>query len=115
MEAFTMVAINQHNHGDDGVCRGCLFRQRLAEHIEWTAGQPERLWFDLLGEVSESMALATAALIQLRCQRLDADRDDDGEHAVVAADAISQLAVAIDGLWHTLMDEDQGDDPGVGL
>jgi hypothetical protein len=108
-----MVAVNDgHGHDDGRVCRGCLFRQRLAEHIEWTAGQPEQLWFDLLAEISESMALATAALVQLRCQRLDPDRDEDGEHAVVAADAIAQLAVAIDGLWHALMDED---DPGVGL
>ncbi len=112
-----MVAItDRHNHdGDDGLCRGCLFRQRLAEHIEWTANQPEQLWFDLLGEISESMALASAALVQLRCQRLDPDRDEDSGHAVVAADAISQLAVAIDGLWESLMNDDgQGDDPGVG-
>ena len=113
-----MVAMTDgHDHGDGELCRGCLFRQRLAEHIEWTAGQPEQLWFDLLGEISESMALATAALVQLRCQRLDPDRDADEEHAVVAADAISQLAVAIDGLWQSLMDDDgQGDDDsGDGL
>ncbi len=112
-----MVAINNdgHDHDDGEVCPGCRFKQELAEHLEWAAGDSELSWHECTAEITHVMGEAMAALTALQRGRFDPDVAD-AEDATRAAAAISRLGGVIQEMWVALMDDDDEDDgPSDGL
>jgi hypothetical protein len=107
MEAFKMVAFidSDHEHDDGEVCPGCRFKQELAEHLEWAAGDSELSWHEVTGEITHLMCEALAALTALHAAQFD-DEVVSPDTAPRAAAAISRLGGAIQELWIALMEDD---------
>jgi hypothetical protein len=102
-----MVARNpEHDHSDGEPCPGCRFREALAEHLALVAGEGGEPWVWTVGEITELMGTASAALARLRNAQYDDTIGDDDDSATEAAAAISRLGGAIDELWHMLVDDD---------
>ncbi len=110
-----MVGLNdEHDHGDGPVCPGCRFREALAEQLEWAAAADETSWHEFTGELIVLMGTVLSTLTALRAAHVE-DEDVPDTTAATAAAAIARLGGVIDGMWHVLLDDDQDDDPSVGL
>lgn len=107
-----MVAKSEHSHSDGELCPGCRFKAALAEHLALVADEGGEAWVWTVGEITELMGTASAALARLRNAQYDDAIGDDDDSAMKAAAAISRLGGAIDELWHAMLDDDngQGDD-----
>ena len=101
-----MVAFHDgHDHGDGEVCPGCRFRQELAEHLEWLAGDSELSWHECTAEITNVMCEALAALTALRAGRFN-PAVADPDSAARAAAAISRLGGMIHSIGVALMEDD---------
>lgn len=108
-----MVSIHDggHDHDDGELCPGCRFREALAEHLAHVAQEGDEAWVWTVGELTELMGTAAAALARLRNAQYESAAGDD-DSAAEAAAALSRLGGILHELWDMLLeDDDDTDDP----
>lgn len=105
---------HDEHHDGDGKCPSCLFIERVGDLITDLSEGDAQGWQDVAGELIDSMHSALWALQRVRAEATT-DYADEIDNAGEAARSLSRLGHSLDHLWHTVMDDDQADDPGTAL